>query len=123
MANTPPWVRFFSDPTPDIGSTPTLILLKQNAAIIRAIYAVNKTSQEIFVTVTALQERLINNVETPITTYRYINFPVKPYQSIDLIQGMAPLLEGGDSLFANSDFSDNRFDCCVDGEELLEPQV
>ena len=123
MANTPPWVRYFSDPTPDIGSTPTLICLKQNAYIPRSIIVTNKNNQEIFVNVTRLQERLVNNVEVPIESYECINVPVKPFERIDLIAGMAPAFEAGDSLSAYSDFSDNRFDCLVCGEELLEPQV
>jgi len=123
LANTPPWVRYFSDPTPDIGSTSTLISLKQNVFIPTTIFVVNKTNQEIFVTVTALQERLVKNVETPIESYVYINRAVKPYETVDLVEGMAPRFQAGDSLFAHSDYSGNRFDCRVDGEELLELQV
>jgi hypothetical protein len=118
--STPPWVNFWSNPTPAIDSTPTLIFLSANTCIIKAIGVCNTSNVDIFVTVTALQERTINDTPTPITTHRFRNVPLKLYQTFDLIEGNQQILQAGDSLFANSDFSGNTFDCWVDYEELLE---
>lgn len=117
---TPPWVNYFSIPTPGVDSTPTLICGRQLPSVIHAIGVTNITANEMFVYVYAIQERLVNSVETPETTFRVYNFPLKPYQSADLIEGNAMLFQGGDTLWAYSDLSGNTFDCWVDGKELTE---
>jgi hypothetical protein len=117
---TPPWVNYFNEPTTGVDSTPTLILGRQLPCIIRAMLLTNTTNQEIFIFVYFLQERLVNSIETPIQTFFKYNFSLKPYESVDLIEGKAPFLQAGDTVWAYTDLSGNRFDCNVMGDELTE---
>jgi hypothetical protein len=115
-----PWVNFFSDPTSAIDSTPIIVCGKTHTSIIDSIFVCNTTDQDIFIDITKLSERNL----VPITTYRKRKFLIPANGSADLItanqEDSLLILEAGDLLYANSDFSGNTFDCEVSGRQLLE---
>lgn len=117
-----PWVNFFSTPTASIDSTSTLIGGAISTSIIDSIYVCNTSDQDIFIDITILAERNL----TPITTYRIKKFFLPKNESAELISpthnqvNSVLILETGDTLFGNSDFSGNTFDCVVSGRQLLE---
>ena len=120
-----PWVNFLSTPTVAISSTPQSIfgtnyLGSNHACIIDSIFICNTSNQDIFIDIYTLTERLINNVLTAQTTYRFNKVLIVKKMTKELIGGAGFNMEQGDLLFAKSDFSGNRFDSAVSYRELRE---
>jgi len=115
-----PWVDFFSSLTSSIDSTPLIVCGKEKTSIVDSIFVCNTTEQDIFVDVTILGER--DSVAT--TVYRVKNHLLPKNGSAELISvnqvDSVLILQAGDLLYANSDFSGNTFDSIVSGRQLLE---
>lgn len=123
-----PWVKFFSEPEPSIDSTPTIICSGIQTTIVDSIVACNRSDQDIFVDLFTLMERERNESLTPITNYRQNKFLIPKNGSAELLTPTHTdqrvdsllILQSGDLLYANSDYSGNLFDCLVVGRRLLE---
>lgn len=117
-----PWVKFGSVTVANIDSSELLIFTAVNATIFDSIIVTNTTEQEIFVDMSMLTERIID--ETPVNQKPFIARKrlVEKSQSLELLPATQSLLtlEAGDFIYANSDFSGNRFDCIISYRQLLE---
>jgi hypothetical protein len=112
-----PWVNFNLTPTSGIDSTNTLVFGSPNHCIVDSIFVCNTTDQEIFIDVTVLAERV---VDEPTTTYIVKNYLLRKSEGVELIKESVINMEAGDLMYAKSDFADNTFDCMVSHRQLLE---
>lgn len=112
-----PWVNFNLAPTSTIDSTPSLVFGSDNNCIIDSIFVCNTTEQEIFIDITILSERIIDQ---PVTTYFVKNYLVPKSGSAELIKESVLNLQAGDLMYAKSDFANNTFDCMISYRQLLE---
>lgn len=112
-----PWVNFNLAPTSAIDSTPALVFGSDNNCIIDSIFVCNTTEQEIFIDITILSERIIDE---PVTTYFVKNYLLQKSASAELVKESVINLQAGDLMYAKSDFSNNTFDCMISYRQLLE---
>jgi len=124
-------VNYKSTITNDIGSTPTLIFGSEKSCSIESIWIVNTTQNSLFVDITILRE--IDN--EPKSTYIIRKLPITAYGKQEIINaniqnnvGISSTPQAyytlpGDTMFANSDFIQNRFECHVNYREFVETGV
>lgn len=115
-----PWVNFNLAPTADIDSTNTLIFGSQSNCIVDSIFVCNTSPQDIYIDITILAERVIDD---PTTTYIVKKYLLKKSEGVELIKESVINLQSGDTMYAKSDFADNTFDCMISYRELLETEV
>ena len=110
-----PWVRFLLEPTSSIDSTVLQVFSSPQHCIVDSIFLCNTSGQEIFVDISIKATR--ENVEKTCFVSKRIFLPINgEVQVIDTTL----YLQSGDIIFANSDFSENTFDCEVSYRELTE---
>ena len=113
MPDSSPWVNYKLYATNDIDSTPTLVFGSQYAARLWSILAVNRTEFPFFLEMNILRD---GNLSYPFIVQQKI----EPYETKEIIPYSGFIMEGGDTLFGNTDFSGNRFTSLISYEELLE---
>jgi hypothetical protein len=100
---------------PDIDSTELLLYLAPVTSIFHSIIATNTTERDIYIDVKCLRP------DSGKPTFAYKRLITK-YQSIEVLPDSRSLLimEPGDFLYAQSDFSGNTFDIIAAYTQLLE---
>jgi hypothetical protein len=112
--------------TVNIDSTPLLIFGEQSTCIIDSIILCNMTDQDIFIDL----KFLIDDPDNPEGVF-IKNYLIPRFTTVDLMAYlrnenssdsiMYP--SGGDLIYANSDSSNNRFNCFVFYRALLETAI
>ncbi len=117
-----PWVKFGSITVANIDSSEQLLYTAVNATIFDSIIVTNTTKQEIFIDFSMLTERLIDGEPVNQKPFVARNRLIEKYQSLELLPATQSILilEAGDFVYANSDFSNNTFDCIISYRQLLE---
>lgn len=114
-----PWVDYVRVPTPNIDSTPTIIFGKQATCIIDRVLLCNKTDQDIYVDIWVKTERLIDDNFVEQDTFTRKKLFITKFGSVQALEE-SEVMESGDLMYANSDFSGNFFDCTISARLLLE---
>ena len=113
--------------TANVASTPTLVFGSNNTCEIVSIIIVNRTSNPLLVDLTILREI----EETPITFYLANKIPIAALGKQEILnlcvnsQGLTYTetilyLQNGDTMHANSNFINNKFDCLISYREFSE---
>lgn len=120
MSISPPFVNRRAFLTKNVGSTPVLICGSQHAMDVDSISLCNTSENNLFFSIKRVGERTENNVLTPIEVYEIYSNILKSKETLDIELSKVKYLEPGDLLYANSDFSSNRFDVIVSCREYVE---
>jgi hypothetical protein len=112
MPDSLPWVNFRQVATSDIGSDPLPVFNSAYTSKICSIITVNKTDEPFLLDFNILKD---NGDTTPLL----IKKKIEAYETQDFTFKCL-IMEGGDTILANAEFSGNRFACIVCYEELLE---
>lgn len=110
-----PWVKFGSTPTASIDSSALPIYGAPVTTIVDSIRLCNTSQNDIFVTIFLLAERDLVTTTTYFETKFFLAQNSSARITID-----SDILQDGDILYANSDYSGNKFDTHVSWRQLLE---
>jgi hypothetical protein len=111
-----PWVNFKLAVTIGIDSTPVLVFGLQQSAMIDSIRLTNTCGNPLLADVYILRE--VEGVAT--SSFIAYRFSLQAASALELLDGSVLYPEAGDTLWANSDFSGNRFDSLISYRQLLE---
>ena len=122
-----PWVNFGSVLSHNVDSTELLLYAAPAATIIDSIIITNLANRDIFIDFKILGERTPPLGNSPVAQKPYLanRRLVEKASSIEILPTPQSIvtLEAGDFLYANSDFSGNRFDCIISYRQLLETSI
>lgn len=114
-----PWVEPISVSTVGIDSTPLIVFGEQVTCFIDSVHLCNTTDQDIYVDIYLLTEREVDDefiVKSPFLKRKLF---IPNFGSVGIFD-LPPTMQSGDLMYANSDFSGNRFDCVISARKLLE---
>ncbi len=111
------FVDFPMYPVINIGSTPTLVFQSDYICILQSIKFVNITTNTIKVFAYILRDLGGGDTET----YPYANgIPIESLGRIDLLENSLENIKPGDTLYSYSDFSNNKFNCFISYQALIQ---
>ena len=111
-----PWVNFKLYPTSAVDSSPVLVFGTENAVMIDSMRLTNTCGSPLLADVFILRE--ISS--TGQIFYIARRFSLAAASALELLDGSVLYLESGDTLWGNSDFSGNTYDCLISYRQLLE---
>lgn len=103
--------------TTNIGSTPLLVFQSEDICILQSIKFINTTNNTIKVFSNITRDFGSGDTET----YMYVpGVPIEPLGRIDVLEKSLENIKPGDTLYAYSDFSSNRFNCFISYQALVQ---
>ncbi len=111
-----PWVNFKLYPTSSVDSSPVLVFGTENAVMIDSLRLTNTSANPLLADVFILREV----GSTGQNFYIAKQFSLPAASALELLDGSVLYLESGDTLWGNSDFSGNTYDCLISYRQLLE---
>lgn len=111
-----PWVNFKLYPTSSVDSSPVLVLGTEQSVMMDSIRLTNTCGSPLLADVYLLRE--VESVGQAFFIAR--QFSLQADSALELLDGSVLYLEAGDTLWANSDFSGNTYDCLISYRQLLE---
>jgi hypothetical protein len=111
-----PWVNFKLYPTSAVDSSPVLVFGTEQSVMIDSMRLTNTSANPLLADVFILRE--ISS--TGQIFYIARQFSLAAASALELLDSSVLYLESGDTLWGNSDFSGNTYDCLISYRQLLE---
>lgn len=119
MASLPPFVKYRRFITTRIGSTPTLVCGVQNWFFIDSLFVCNTGGSDALI---SFKIKIEEDLVEKDAEWRK-SFNLLKDESRELVTESLAYLGPGDTMFANTNFSGDFFNCFIFGRLLTDPEA